>query len=136
MKYLVSIKSGPNWGNSSQIKRMGSNFKKAKKILGSKITESRVEFINGCCYGRDNRPNKGDYWKLCGQEFWELISGSHNLYIDIVEPLGHEARKRNDRFLKEYSRIINKFTIEFTESFCDDNLINWEKLVEFNSKKS
>ena len=26
--YIVSIKSGPNWGNSSQINRMKDNFKK------------------------------------------------------------------------------------------------------------
>jgi hypothetical protein len=31
--YLVSIKSGPNWGNSRQIARMKDDFKKAKKFL-------------------------------------------------------------------------------------------------------
>ncbi len=30
IKYIVSIKSGPNWGNNSQINRMKDNFKKAK----------------------------------------------------------------------------------------------------------
>jgi DNA modification methylase len=29
-----------------------------------------------------------DYLKLCGQEFWEFISGNINLYVEIVEPLG------------------------------------------------
>jgi len=28
--YIVSVKSGPNWGNSSQIKRMVDNFRQAK----------------------------------------------------------------------------------------------------------
>ena len=37
--------------------------------------------------------------------------------------------------IKEYARIINLFTAEFAEEYCDDGLINWEKLVEFNSKK-
>src|SRR5574341_449973 len=31
--YIVSVKSGPNWGNSSQIKRMADNFRKARRIL-------------------------------------------------------------------------------------------------------
>ena len=30
--YLVSIKSGPNWGNSGQIKKMVQNFAKARRI--------------------------------------------------------------------------------------------------------
>ena len=29
IRYLIDIKSGPNWGNSSQIARMEDNFKKA-----------------------------------------------------------------------------------------------------------
>jgi len=136
IRYLVSIKSGPNWGNSSQINRMRNNFKQAARILGTKITESNIFFVNGCCYGRDSRPNKGDYLKLCGQAFWELISGNDRLYIDIIEPLGHKAREKNEAFYKEYARIINLFTVEFAEDYCDDGLINWEKLVEFNSKKT
>ncbi len=134
-RYLVSIKSGPNWGNSSQINRMRNNFKQAARILGSKITKTNLFFVNGCCYGRDSKQNKGDYLKLCGQAFWELISGNDKLYIDIIEPLGHKAREKNEAFYEEYARIINLFTVEFAEDYCDDGLINWEKLVEFNSKK-
>ena len=37
-KYIVSIKSGPSWGNSSQIQKMRDNFSKAKKILGSNVS--------------------------------------------------------------------------------------------------
>ena len=36
-KYIVSIKSGPNWGNSSQIRKMRDNFSKAKRILGTNV---------------------------------------------------------------------------------------------------
>ena len=32
-KYIVSIKSGPNWGNSGQILQMRTNFRKAKEFL-------------------------------------------------------------------------------------------------------
>jgi Type II restriction endonuclease EcoO109I len=32
-RYIVSIKSGPNWGNSSQIAKMILDFKSAKKHL-------------------------------------------------------------------------------------------------------
>src|SRR3970282_2453775 len=38
IKYIVAIKSGPNWGNSNQILRMKDNFLKAIKILKTNNT--------------------------------------------------------------------------------------------------
>jgi hypothetical protein len=35
VRYLLVIKSGPNWGNSRQIARMKDDFRKAKRILGT-----------------------------------------------------------------------------------------------------
>jgi hypothetical protein len=135
VRYIVSIKSGPNWGNSSQIKRMKENFKQAQRILRTSNSTANIQAVNGCCYGKDSRPNKGDYQKLCGQVFWEFISGDDRLFVDIVEPLGHRAKQRNDKFAKEYSRILNNFTNEFFQEFCTDGNINWEKLVRLNSEK-
>ena len=80
VKYIISIKSGPNWGNSSQIKKMKDNFKKAKRILGTNTSGIKVIAVNGCCYGKDDCPDKGYYLKLCGQRFWELISSDNELY--------------------------------------------------------
>jgi hypothetical protein len=134
--YLISVKSGPNWGNSSQVKRMVDNFKKAQRILRTGQNNIRVQAINGCCYGIDQQPDKGDYLKLCGQAFWEFISGNERLYLDIIEPLGHRARERNQAFQQEYARIVNLFTQEFIQDFCADGAIDWEKLVRFNSGKA
>lgn len=133
--YIVSIKSGPNWGNSRQIAKMKDDFRKAKRVLRSSGAYTNIEAVNGCCYGKDDKPDKGDYQKLCGQLFWEFISGDSSLYIDIIEPLGHEAKKRNDEFQEAYSSIINKFTQQFIDGFCINGIINWKKLVEFNSGK-
>lgn len=133
--YIVSVKSGPNWGNSSQIKRMADNFKQAKRILRTGNNKANIQAVNGCCYGQENQPDKGDYIKLCGQEFWGFISGNDNLFVDIVEPLGYRAKERNEEFFSEYSRILNLFTREFMDSFCVDGRIDWDKLVRFNSGK-
>lgn len=135
IRYIVSIKSGPNWGNSSQVKKMRDNFKKVKRVLRTSNSKLQIIAVNGCCYGIDNKPDKGDYFKYCGQLFWELISGNEKLYIDIIEPLGHKAKEKTEEFVKSYSQIINKFTQEFSNDFCDDGIINWEKLVAFNSSK-
>jgi hypothetical protein len=133
--YIVTIKSGPNWGNSSQIKRMQDSFKKAQRILHTSNQTANIQAINGCCYGRENQPDKGDYRKVCGQEFWEFISGDNWLFVDIVEPLGYRAKQRNDEFSLEYGRILNIFTNEFYRDFCTEGIIDWEKLVRFNSEK-
>lgn len=134
--YIVEIKSGPNWGNSSQIKRMKDNFQNAKAILESENQNAKVVAVNGCCYGIENKPNKESYFKYCGQEFWEFISDDENLYIDIIEPLGHNAKEKNEEFLLAYARVINKFTLKFSQDFCEEGMINWKKIVEFNSQKS
>ncbi|GER78230.1 MAG: cytosolic protein [Anaerolineae bacterium CFX3] len=131
--YIVSVKSGPNWGNSGQVKRMVENFRQAKRILRSSNTKANIQAINGCCYGRDNKPDKGDYLKLCGQEFWRFISDSDRLFVEIIEPLGYQAKERTEEFLVEYSRNLNLFTQEFMDVFCIDGRIDWDKLVRFNS---
>ena len=135
-RYIVNIKSGPNWGNSSQITKMKSDFKTAQRTLRTSNSNLVVVSINGCCYGIDNHPDKGDYFKYCGQEFWEFISGNGDLYTGIIEPLGHKSKERNDEFMESYSNIINKFTRDFIKDFCKPNgEIDWIKLVEFNSGK-
>lgn len=134
--YILSIKSGPNWGNSSQVKRMVDNFKQAKRILRTSNNKANIQAVNGCCYGKEAHPDKGDYLKLCGQEFWEFISGDDRLFVDIVEPLGHQAKERNKAFLAEYAKIVNLFTQEFMNEFCVNGVIDWDKLVRFNSGKN
>lgn len=131
--YIVSVKSGPNWGNSGQVKRMVENFRQAKRIFRSSNTKANIQAINGCCYGRDNKPDKGDYLKLCGQEFWRFISDSDRLLVEIIEPLDYQAKERTKEFLVEYSRNLNLFTQEFMDVFCIDGRIDWDKLVRFNS---
>lgn len=133
--YIVSIKSGPNWGNADQIKKMRENFKRAIQAIQRDHPQIQVIAVNGCCYGQDAHPDKGDYFKYCGQEFWELISGRDELYTQIIEPLGHKAKEKNEEFMEEYAKIITNFTVEFTKEFCHKGKIDWVKLVKFNSER-
>lgn len=142
--YIVGIKSGPNWGNSDQINRMKGNFKEARKILKGDGNITKIIAVNGCIYGKDNKPYKVDirdreksYYKFCGQEFWELISGDSKFYQQIVVPIDKEAKKRDENFRNIYSAKINELTKEFSEDYLtDDGYINWEKLIDFVSKKN
>jgi hypothetical protein len=136
IRYIVDIKSGPNWGNSSQIRKMKDNFKTAKITIRGNNPKTTVVAINGCCYGKDNKPDKGEYFKYCGQQFWEFISHDAELYLHIIVPLGHKAKEKNAEFYKEYSKLVNKFTDEFSEQYCKDGTIDWESIVKLNSAKS
>ncbi len=137
IRYIVAIKSGPNWGNSSQIKKMISDFNSAIRTLRTSNSQMHIIAVNGCCYGRDNNPDKnGIYFKYCGQVFWEFISGDSNLFTKLIEPLGHKAKQKNENYLIAYTRIVNKFTLEFSKQFCKQNGdIDWVKLVIFNSSQ-
>jgi hypothetical protein len=112
---------------------MIENFRKARRILQTNHPHIPIVSVNGCCYGKDNKPSKGDYWKLCGQNFWAFISGNENLYLDIIEPLGHKAKEHNEEFNQAYAQIVNQFTYQVITNYCEDGLINWEQLVSMNS---
>jgi Type II restriction endonuclease EcoO109I len=135
-RYIVTIKSGPDWGNSSAIAKLKTDFNSAKKTLRTGNSKLNIVAVNGCCYGKENNPDQGDYFKYCGQKFWEFISGDSELYSKLIEPLGHKAKQHNDEFMLIYSSVTNKLTMEFLSSFCNqsDGFINWDKLVRFNSE--
>jgi len=131
--YIVSIKSGPNWGNSSQQNKQEQDFKTATKVLKQSKRTLNVQPVMGICYGKVKTSIVRGYLKVVGQNFWYFISENKNLYTDIIEPIGYQAKTHNDKFLKEKSRLINLFTDEFMRDFCVNGNIDWHKLVEFNS---
>lgn len=133
--YVIEIKAGWNWGNASQIKQLKINAKNAKEKL-EKETGKQVVIVNGCCFGKkkNSKPEKDGYYKICGQDFWHLISNDEELYTKIIEPISYKAKQKNEEFLIAYSALINRFTVEFAKKFCDKTgNIEWHKLVEFNS---
>jgi hypothetical protein len=136
--FFVEIKSGPNWGNASQLKKMRQNFEQARVLLTPLFPESRIVAVNGCMYGRETSVYKanGDYYKICGQDFWEFISASPHLYIDIIEPLGFSARQRNQDFELAYAQLVNRFAREVLTDFSDlSGQIDWQKLIEHVSAR-
>ncbi len=138
-RYLVSIKSGPKWGNDSQIKKLIDHFNTARKRLSTSGAKLNIICVNGCCYGKSNKKyeykSKGNYYKICGKNFWELISGEPKLFTNLIEPLGHEAEIRNIEFKESYGILVNRLTSEFLVDFCNDKFeIDWDKLVRFNSE--
>lgn len=139
--YIVGIKSGPNWGNSDQINIMKRNLKIAKKFLRAELKKTNIVSVNGCMYGKDNRPHKVNkdpdlsHYKICGQAFWELISGDDQLYKKIIQPLDKEAKKRDSVFKELYIKKINEMTKDVIGLFYAKNTLDWDKIIDYVSKK-
>ena len=133
--YVVSIKSGPNWGNSSQHGKLEQDLRNAVRRVKQADSKARVEPVLGICYGKTRTAyTSRGYLKVVGQNFWYLISESKDLYTDIVEPIGHKAKEHNERFVTEKARLANRLTKAFIEGYCDSSgAIDWLKLVQSNS---
>lgn len=133
--YLVSIKSGPYWSNSTSLKKQKEQFIKAVKVFNTSRKTVPTKCIEGCCYGNDNKSyNDSTHEKYCGEKFWALISGEPTLFTDIIEPLGYKAKEKNEEYNRNYARMINKFTNEFINEYCNtEGDINWEKIVKENA---
>ncbi len=139
--YIVEIKSGVNWGNSSQIKRMKENFKVARVDLQSE-TDAEIIAVNGCIYGKVARPLQTDaddadktYFKYAGQDFWHFLSGDDNLFREIIKPIDEEAREKDAAFKTAYTAKINELTADLSLNFLSEGQIDWIKLVEFVSAR-
>lgn len=141
--YIVGIKSGPYWGNKDQIDKLKNNFRKARAILQKDGVKSKIVAVNGCIYGKEKNPHKVDrgdrsknYYKLCGQDFWEFISGDLNFYQKIIVPIDKEAKKRDEVFKDAYNAKVNELTKDFSKNYLSkDSRIDWEKVINFVSKK-
>ncbi len=132
--YIVSVKSGPNWGNSSQQRKLEEDLQNAVRRVKQSQFGKNVQSVLGICYGKTRTSYLRGYLKVVGQNFWYLISENENLYTDIIEPIGYRAKEHNEAFTKERCRVENRFTKEFIDRFCaDDGSIDWVTLVEFNS---
>lgn len=134
IRYLIAVKSGENWGNSSQHKELKRNFKTALKVIKQSKHAGFLQPTLGICYGKFRTSDNGEYLKIGGQSFWHLISGDPDLYIEMVEPLGYKSEEHDKNFKAEKDKTYNRLIREFTIAYCDrSGAIEWSKLVQFVS---
>jgi hypothetical protein len=135
VRYLIAVKSGKNWGNSTQHAQLRRYFADAVKRLHQSKQAGAIQPTLGICYGNFKTSNNGTFLHIGGQSFWQLLSGDQDLYTDLIEPLGCQAKRFNDEFEQKKINMYNKMTREFTNLYCDAlGAINWKRVVEFVSK--
>lgn len=134
--YIVSIKSGTNWGNSSQHQQLASDLRTASNVIKQSRLTPNVETVLGICYGRTKtvRHDQG-YLKVVGQSFWNMISGSQEFYRHIMQRVGVTADRYNAAYQTAREMKTTELTAEFWRLYCDDaGLINWDQLIKANSQ--
>lgn len=135
IRYLIAVKSGKNWGNSSSTARLKQNFKTAVKVIKQSKHVEELQPTLGICYGNFKTNNNGEFLHIGGQSFWHLISGDPDLYINLVEPLGHKSEEHDNNFKIEKDKTYNRLIREFTNIYCDvSGSIDWARLVRFVSE--
>lgn len=108
---IMQIKSGTNWGNSSQHKAQRRKFDRARRILKQGNPEMRVRCVEGCCYGKSAVKYKEGHVQIVGDKFWEEISGWKGTATAVMALLGRyagnglsEDRQTAYRRMDEYLR--------------------------------
>jgi Type II restriction endonuclease EcoO109I len=130
VRHLIAVKSGKNWGNAQSVAKQKQDFRRAVQVMKQSKLAGEVLPVLGICYGNFRTRHTGEFLHIGGQSFWHLLSGDTNLYVEIIEPLGHEAQRYDDEFKQHVANVTNRLTHEFTEQFCQPNgAIDWPKLV-------
>lgn len=73
LRTIAQVKSSRNWGNSSQRKRLVSDFQAATTRLHQGGVRARC--VEGICYGPSGSTHVGSHLKIIGNAFWFDISG-------------------------------------------------------------
>ncbi|HUV06032.1 MAG TPA: PmeII family type II restriction endonuclease [Armatimonadota bacterium] len=132
---IISIKSGPNWGNSSQVAKLQQDFMTANRVFSNRTLKKQFRALLGHCYGRvcSERGGKRIYSTLSGEAFWEEITGDPDFYLKLIRLMRSYPATHKEKYQAEWTTTVNRFTQEFLNSFSKGGKIDWEKLVRFNS---
>ena len=135
-RYLVAIKSGPSWGNASQVAKMRDDFRRAIRVVRQGRRDMDVQAINGCCYGTPNTDH-GDYRKVCGAAFWELISGEPDLYARLAGSLRHASANGHNAATEALTEALReRIAGELAAGWCGEaGRLDWPRVVAMNAAR-
>ena len=123
----MQIKSGINWGNSSQRKKLVTDFQSAVRTLrqGGGV---QVRAVEGICYGPSGLKDYGSHIRLVGNTFWQDISGwadTGRAVLRIVEH--HAANGLTDVIAAARASIVEYLQRAGATTHGD---VNWYRLYD------
>ena len=124
---IMQIKSGVKWGNSSQRKKLVSDFQSAVRTLrqGSRM---EVRCIEGICYGPSGPKDYGSHIRLVGNAFWQDISGwadTGRAVLHVVE--SHAANGLAGVIAMARASVVDYLQRSGVTTHGD---INWDRLYD------
>lgn len=131
----ISVKSGPNPFNSSQVEGQKQQF----EVLRQRLLKLHKQFdpILGHAYGRISPRAKAPsgYRRLAGQAFWEELTGDPDFYLSLIRLMDVEViKKHRKEYESAWATAKNRHLRQFMIDFCDEaGEIQWEAVVKFNS---
>jgi len=115
----ISLKSGPNAFNSSQVAKQTQQFREMESSLRATLRSLRKQFIPimGCGYGKVNSPptSARGYYKLAGQALWEKVTGDPDCYLKLVRLMRDDPDGHRPVFKQAWDRAVNRFVILVTD---------------------
>jgi hypothetical protein len=132
-RYFVSVMAPADLENQAHIAQIEENLNQALHTLQPENNVQHNQLVFGCCYGFQNSQRHGKYWVCCGQDFWTLISGDELLFTELIDLFGHRLNESETQYRRKYAQHLNMLTKEFLDHFSHGGVIDWEKLVRFNS---
>lgn len=127
IRTLIQVKSGANWGNSSQRKKLAQSFQTARQVLRQSDSKLQVRMVEGCCYGRTRKRHLPTHEQLVGEAFWRDISDWDGVPVALMRLLGQHASNgmreaRNDATDRMVQYLSDQGVIQGDE-------ILWERLM-------
>ena len=124
-RYIMQIKSGTNWGNSSQRQSLVNSFQKAMKILRQGNPDLNVRCIEGICYGKSMIRDLGTHKRYVGHSFWKEISDWEGTAAAVMDLIGTHASNGLDKAREEaHQRIV---------SYLEDRGVTYTQAVDKTS---
>lgn len=126
VRYLVQVKSGPNWGNSAQKAKLRDQFTNARKVYGANESDRHMVCIEGHTYGKSNRKDEGTHLVLTGPDFWMEISGWEGCSDALLQLIGEHANNGLESVRKD-AKAAGIQALE-QAGIIDNNAIDWLRL--------
>ena len=116
-RYVMQIKSGTNWGNSSQRQSLVNSFQKATRILRQGNPDLNIRCIEGICYGKSMIRDLGTHTRYVGHSFWKEISNWDGTAVAVMELIGTHASNGLDEVREEAHHRIVSYLVKSDATF-------------------
>jgi len=125
---LYVIKSGPKGFNSSSYDKAKRDLDSSEaKLWQDKVkTEKRIAFAYG---RRSNTVMKAGIVHLSSRDFWTELSGDEDFYKRLLDACAVMA----PLYIADMQAPLGELLQEAHQSFCEDNEINWDKVLRLVS---